>query len=172
MYYLAIVLTAISFNISANDHVTTYSDSYNHRAHISKEINVYGKGYRYQNRIFYREKLSSKKKCEQSIISYRNNANSQDLDLKANFTNLSIRVGRGRLSSVQFACDLEFKTISGGKNIKIDSYLHSFENLLDAQEFCESKAKELEKNNYIVSNSVYKKSVNFICGLETVNMSL
>ncbi|GEM_PF-4108172 len=169
MYHFAIIFTLISLNVHANDHTTLYSDSFSFRSNITKKINVYGKGYRYQNRIYYREKLNAKKQCQQDIKNYRNNQNSKALNLEAKSTDLSIRVGMGRLSSVQFACDLEFKTISGARNLKIDSYVYDFKNIELAKEFCTDKLKELKPKNYIASHSVYKKSKSFICAIKTVN---
>lgn len=167
MYYLTIFLTFISLNLSANVHETTYSDSYSYRSLISRKINVYGKGYRYQNRIFYREKLQTKKECEKSLITYRSNTNTSDLNLEANFTDLSVRVGVGRLSSVQFACDLKIKTISGSQSIKIDSFQFSFKDEGSAKSFCKSKLEELQPLNYMTSKSVFMKSKTYLCEVET-----
>ena len=116
----------------------------------TEKINVYGKSYRYTNRVFYKEKMAAVRKCGErfkQLDAEIGNASS----LKTELENISVNVGLGRRATVQFQCNV---TLDSFNEIKIEEFGSELVNENDCLQAEVELKNELESE--LVFSSFYK----------------
>lgn len=124
---------------------TIFAASFQFEVYRSNKKNVYSMGYRLANRIFYKEKKQTERECATKLSEYALTSLTLDKNYKFHMElkDHGIRVGQGKRSSVEFACNLK---VSGDFSQTIIEK-EEFDSRNKAVEHCSTKLEALQSES-------------------------
>lgn len=133
-----------------------YAASFKFEVHHSEKINVFNMGYRLVNRLVQKEKRATEKVCATKLSEYALTSLTLDKNYKfhMNLNDLGIKVGQGKRSTIEYACELEVS----GEFAQVLVEQESFNTREEALGHCEKRSESLqaESEDLIISEALEK----------------